>query len=37
MKNKAKLAQRNNIPATAQGREELSEPFTAFSEKRLLR
>ena len=37
IKNKAKLAQRKNIPETAQGRDVLSDPLTAFGLNRLLR
>ena len=36
MKNMAKLTDRKNIPPTAQKRAVFSEPFTAFSLKRLL-
>jgi hypothetical protein len=37
IKNKAKLTQRNNIWEIAQSLDAFSEPFTAFSSKRLLR
>jgi hypothetical protein len=36
IKNKAKLAQRNNIPAIAQSLDAFSEPFTALASNKLL-